>query len=221
MPIDTGGSGDSIAAEAAAGSGPSSLVVTSEVRVLVARAAGGDSTAWNAIVDQYSSLLWSIARSFRLSTADSADAIQTTWLRLVENLGRIEDPDRLPGWLATTLRRECLRVLRQGKREQVSFHEDGLPDVIDPAEPLDAHLLREERDAELWRTFDQLGDRCRRLLRVLMATPPPSYAEVSAALEMPVGSIGPTRQRCLDHLRRLTEASDVLGEAPTDRGGMA
>jgi RNA polymerase sigma factor (sigma-70 family) len=185
---------------------------------LVSRAAAGESAAWDALVDQYSSLLWSIARGFRLSTADSADAIQTTWLRLVENLDRIEDPERLPGWLATTVRRECLRVLRQSKREQVSASDDGLPEIVDPAEPLDAHLLREERDAELWRTFEQLGDRCRTLLRVLMATPPPSYAEVSAALDMPVGSIGPTRQRCLDHLRRLTEGPDVLGDPRTGRG---
>ena len=185
---------------------------------LVSRAAAGESAAWDALVDQYSSLLWSIARSFRLSTADSADAIQTTWLRLVESLDRIEDPERLPGWLATTVRRECLRVLRQSKREQVSASDDGLPEVVDPGEPLDAHLLREERDAELWRTFEQLGERCRTLLRVLMTTPPPSYAEVSAALDMPVGSIGPTRQRCLDHLRRLTEGADVLGDPRTGRG---
>jgi RNA polymerase sigma factor (sigma-70 family) len=187
---------------------------------LLAAAAAGDSSAWNAIVEQYTGLLWSIARGYRMSTADSADAVQTTWLRLVEHLDRIDDPSRLPGWLATTVRRECLRTLRRSKREQPSFDEDGLPDVPDDAAPLDAALLDEERDAALWRALDQMPARCRLLIRVLMASPPPSYAEVAAALDMPIGSIGPTRQRCLDRLRRIAEAEGALVDpAPPGGGG--
>jgi RNA polymerase sigma factor (sigma-70 family) len=186
---------------------------------LLAAAAAGDSSAWNAIVDQYNGLLWSIARGYRMSTADSADAVQTTWLRLVEHLDRIEDPSRLPGWLATTVRRECLRMLRRAKREQPSFDEDGLPDLADDSEPLDSALLVEERDAALWQALQQMPERCRLLIRVLMASPPPSYAEVSAALDMPIGSIGPTRQRCLDRLRRIAEADGALVDPASPGGG--
>jgi RNA polymerase sigma factor (sigma-70 family) len=188
---------------------------------LLAAAAAGDSAAWNAIVEQYTGLLWSIARGYRMSTADSADAVQTTWLRLVEHMDRIDDPSRLPGWLATTVRRECLRLLRRSKREQPAFDDDGLPDFADKAEPLDAALLVEERDAALWRALQQMPERCRLLLRVLMASPPPSYAEVAAALDMPIGSIGPTRQRCLDRLRRIAEADGALIDpAPPGGGGL-
>jgi RNA polymerase sigma factor (sigma-70 family) len=187
---------------------------------LLAAAAAGDGSAWNALVEQYTGLLWSVARGYRMSTADSADAVQTTWLRLVENLDRIEDPSRLPGWLATTVRRECLRTLRRSKREQPSFDDDGLPDLPDDTEPLDAALLLEERDAALWRALRQMPERCQLLLRVLMASPPPSYAEVAAALDMPIGSIGPTRQRCLDRLRRIAEAEGALIDpAPPGGGG--
>jgi len=187
---------------------------------LLAAAAAGDSAAWNAIVEQYNGLLWSIARGYRMSTADSADAVQTTWLRLVEHLDRIDDPSRLPGWLATTVRRECLRLLRRGKREQPAYDEDGLPDIVDDAAPLDAALLDDERDAALWRALEQMPERCRLLIRVLMASPPPSYAEVAAALDMPIGSIGPTRQRCLDRLRRIAEADGALVDpAPPGGGG--
>jgi RNA polymerase sigma factor (sigma-70 family) len=167
---------------------------------LVPAAAAGDATAWNVIVDQYNGLLWSIARGYRLPSADAADAIQTTWLRLVENLARITDPARLPAWLATTLRRECLAALRRSGREQPT-DDDTAWDVPDDAEPLDAQLLADERDAAIWRAVGRLPSRCQRLLRILMASPPPSYTAVAAALGLPVGSIGPTRQRCLDRLR--------------------
>jgi len=185
-------------------------MVADPTELLVA-AAGGDSAAWNALVEQYNGLLWSIARGFRLSNADAADAVQTTWLRLVENLSRIQDPTRLAAWLATTVRRECLSVLRRSGREHLMDDGDAM-DVPDPAEPLDAQLLVDERDAALWRALRQLPARCQQLLRVLMAAPPPSYAAVAVALDIPVGSIGPTRQRCLDRLRSGLEASgDLLG----------
>lgn len=169
---------------------------------LVRAAARGDASAWDALVERHTPLLWAVARSFRLDTADAADAVQTTWLRLLEHIDRITEPEHVAAWLATTTRRECLRQLRRAGREQpvelVSL------DVIDlGTAPLDAGLLREERDAELWRAVEALPERCRALLRVLMADPPPAYDVVAAALDMPVGSIGPTRSRCLDRLRRV------------------
>ena len=183
---------------------------------LVRAASAGDSAAWDALVARFSGLLWATARGHRLSESDSADVVQTTWLRLLENLGRIDDPERLPGWLATTVRRECLAVLRKGKREHAFGDDDAVATIPDPRSPLDAALLAAERDALLWQLVDRLPDRCRSLLRVLMADPPPAYAEVSAALGLPVGSIGPTRARCLGHLRELALASGALEPGDVD-----
>jgi RNA polymerase sigma factor (sigma-70 family) len=176
-----------------------------EVAFLVHAAADGDRAAWDALVDRYNGLVWSVARSHRLSTVDASDVVQTTWLRLVENLGRLQEPERVGAWLATTARRECLRTLRHSAR---------MVAVEDPPEQvtesrLDAALLVEERDRALWQAFGGLSERCQELLRLLVADPPPSYEEVSAALDMPIGSIGPTRQRCLDRLRGLAEGEGV------------
>jgi RNA polymerase sigma factor (sigma-70 family) len=176
---------------------------------LLAAARLGDQVAWDALVAGYNNLVWSIARAYRLATADANDAVQMTWLRLVENLNRIKDPDRLAGWLATTARRECLQLLRKSGRERPAS--DDVLDVIpDPAAQIDAALLLDERDGALWRAFRLIGERCQRLLRVLMASPPPSYQEVSAALDMAIGTIGPARQRCLEQLRRRIMADDAL-----------
>ena len=167
---------------------------------LVAAAAAGDQSAWDALVDRYGNMLWSLTRSYRLAPADAADVVQTTWLRLVENLDRIVDPERLPGWLATTARRECLRVSRRADVPRPGDDFAAIPD--DGPEP-GARLLRDERDAALWQGLAKLGESCRRLLRVLLADPSPSYAEASVILGMKIGSIGPTRQRCLARLRQL------------------
>jgi RNA polymerase sigma factor (sigma-70 family) len=183
---------------------------------LLEAAAEGDGAAWDTLVERFTGLLWATARAHRLSTADAADVVQTTWLRLVENLGRIQDPERLGGWLATTARRECLVVLRRSHREPPIADDRLLDSVPVQRTPLDAALLVDERDAALWRVFDELPHRCRRLLRVLLADPAPSYVEVAEALEMPVGSIGPTRQRCLSSLRQLAVDSGALDPGDLD-----
>lgn len=167
---------------------------------LLAAAAKGDQEAWDALVDRFTSLLWNITRQYRLSPADAADVVQTTWLRLVENLGRIADPDRLPGWLATTARREALRVSRRGDLPRPGDDFAAIPDEGPvPGE----QLLADEQDVIVWRALGRLGEACQRLIRLLISDPPPSYAEVALILEMKVGSIGPTRQRCLTQLRKL------------------
>jgi RNA polymerase sigma factor (sigma-70 family) len=173
-----------------------------ESRDLLRRVRAGDQDAWAALTLRYTNLLWSVARGLRLSQADAADAVQTTWLRLVEQLDNVREPERIGGWLATTMRRECLAALRRNGRVRLTALDD-CAEVATIADPLDEALLREERDAALWKAFTRLSPRCQSLLRVLMADPPPRYAEVSAALDMPVGSIGPTRQRCLESLRRI------------------
>lgn len=187
--------------------------MSATTRQLVLAATAGDHEAWAALVDRYTGLLWSVARSYRLSDADAADVVQTTWLRLVEHLGRVDDPDRLPGWLATTVRRECLRLVRLAGREVIG----PMADVADDNPGLDAAMIKDERDAALWTAFAQLDGLCRQLLRVLMADPPPAYAEVSEALDIPVGSIGPTRSRCLAKLRRMASISELAdGSSPWD-----
>lgn len=173
---------------------------------LVTRAREGDRTAWDALVERYTTLLWGVARSHRLGAADAADVVQTVWLRLVEQLDAVKDPERLAGWLATTARRECLRVLRRAGRELVGV-DDAVTDVEDDLAPaLDASLLTQERDRVLWQCFAELPERCQRLLRVLMVADPPAYRDISQALGLPIGSIGPTRMRCLTRLREITGA---------------
>jgi len=178
-----------------------------DVAMLVGLAATGDAAAWNELVKEFSGLVWAVARSHRLSTADAADVAQTTWLRLVAHIGDLKDPARLGGWLATTTRRECLHVLRTSGR-QIPYGDD-LPKPRSQAPAPDTGLLRTERDATLWQAFGRLGSEDRALLRMLMADPMPSYDEIGTALSMPIGSIGPTRGRCLKRLRQEIELLEV------------
>lgn len=185
---------------------------------LFAKVQAGDQSAWDALVGRFSSLLWGVARGHRLDTATAGDVVQTVWLKLVENLDGIREPAALPGWLSVTARRECLRVLRlQGRTRPTDT--DDLVVVEADDDPVDTSVLVEERDQTLWAAFERLGEKCRRLLRVLMADPAPAYEEVSEALDMPIGSIGPTRGRCLNRLRELLEP-DVSGAAPGTPGHM-
>ncbi len=175
----------------------------------VRRAADGDATAWDELVDRFSGLVWSVARGHGLGAADAADVVQTTWLRLAESLARIRDPERVGAWLVTTARRESLRVLRRGQRSIPSGVEIGADCVSPDDSGPDARVLRLERDRAVWTAFGALPSMCRTLLRVLLADPAPSYAEVSEALDMPIGSIGPRRARCLDRLRVVLEGNEA------------
>jgi RNA polymerase sigma factor (sigma-70 family) len=165
---------------------------------MASAAATGDERAWNALVDEFGGLVWAVVRAHRLSEADGADVAQATWLALVEHLAELRDAERVGAWLATTARRECLRVLRAARR-QVPTAED-FPEPVEDVE-VAGELMLEQRDAALWRAFDRLPARDQALLRLLVADPQPSYQEISAALGMPVGSIGPTRARSLERLR--------------------
>jgi RNA polymerase sigma factor (sigma-70 family) len=177
---------------------------------LVERVRGGDIAAWNALVDRFAGLVWSVARRHRLSASDAADVSQTTWLRLVEHIDRIQDPERVGGWLATTARHEALRVIRISDRELPSEH-DNYIDLLaaENEEGVDADLLTEERDEMLWSLISMLPPRCQLLLSVLHDESRLSYVEIGQALDMPTGSIGPTRARCLEHLRRLAASRGI------------
>jgi len=173
---------------------------TTDVAVLVRAAAAGDERAWSALVDRFSKLVWAIARNHRLGADDAAEVSQTTWLRLAEHIDRLQDPSKVGGWLATTARHESLRVLR-GAGRQIPMGDD-MPEPDRPAPSIDEELLRNERDRMLWQAFSRLPARDQALLRLLISDPMPSYDEIGAAMGMPVGSVGPTRARCLERLRR-------------------
>jgi RNA polymerase sigma factor (sigma-70 family) len=173
-----------------------------EIGALVVRAARGHQDAWTALVDEFGGLVWSVARAHRLGDADAADVVQTTWLHLVEHLGSLRDPSRIGPWLATTARHESLRAIRRQTRAVPS--DDPFDHLVGAAD-IETTLAMVERDQILWAALEQLGERDRALLRMLVADPRPSYEEIGAALDMPVGSIGPTRARCLRKLRREAE----------------
>jgi RNA polymerase sigma factor (sigma-70 family) len=175
---------------------------------LVARAAQGDPRAWDELVDEYGGLVWGIARAHRLSEADAADVSQITWQRLVENLDSLHDPARVGAWLATTAGRQCIQLLRRSAR--VIPQSDELPEQVSDEPAPEASLLAGERDRALWAAMTALPARDRMLLRMLIADPAPSYAEISAALDMPIGSIGPTRARALERLRREARRHGIL-----------
>lgn len=184
-----------------------------EIAELVGAAGSGDERAWEALTERFTGLLWHVVRGYRLPRSDATDVIQATWLRFVEHLDGIRDPDRAGAWLVTTARREALGVLRKGSREVVSEHE-----AIDYVQSRDVPTFSQqyvdgaaasERDQLVWQAIGSLSEQCQRLLRVLCADPPPSYRQVSAALDMPIGSIGPTRKRCLERLRTVIERAGI------------
>jgi RNA polymerase sigma factor (sigma-70 family) len=179
-----------------------------EAAQLVRRAVGGERDAWEALVDEFGDLVWAIARSHRLDEDDAADVYQTTWLRLVENLGRLKQPWRVGAWIATTARRECLACGPRAAR-MVSWG-DHPPEIPDGDGRHDEGLLRAERNEALWAAFLRLSDRDRAVLRLTVTHPAPCYEQVGAALGMPVGSIGPTRGRALERLRREVDDLDLL-----------
>ena len=169
---------------------------------LVTRAGNGDRLAWEALVERYTTLIWSICRRHQLGDGDAEDVGQSVWLQLVDHLNRIRDPAALPGWLATVTRRECLRVL--GTRSAVAagyvLEAETLPD--EQTGTAERELLAAERQAALQEAFRALPPAGQRLILLLLEDPPLPYDEISTRLGIPVGSIGPTRRRCLEKLRR-------------------
>lgn len=178
-----------------------------DVGALVIRAREGDGAAWARLVERYTGLLWSIARSYGLGTGDAGDVVQTTWLRLVERIDQIEQPAAIGRWLVVTTRRESLHVARRASVSGDLLDEAALaaPGHTGPEE---VAMARDRLD-QVATALQTLPRRCQVLLRLCAVAP--SYAELAAALEMPIGSIGPTRARCLDRLRKLLDA-DAGGE---------
>lgn len=163
-----------------------------------------DQAGWEDLVARFDGRMWAVARALGLSAADAADAVQCAWLRLVENAGAIRDPARVGAWLVTTTRHEAARLSRRARGEVVSDL-----DLPDPAQPdptaavVDADLGR-----QAWRRLDLLGEPCRSLIRLYVLHPEARYAQIAVRLDLPVGSIGPTRARCMSRLRALMEEPD-------------
>jgi RNA polymerase sigma factor (sigma-70 family) len=157
--------------------------------------------AWEALVGRHNRRLWALARAEGLSSTSASDAVQTTWLALLDNIDRIRKPDALAIWLTQVVKHEAMRLSKQLKR--VESLDDGMADVADRSAPaVDQGLLRGERLQDLRRAFARLSATCQKLLRLLFSDADLSYAEIAAALGRPIGAIGPSRARCLAELRR-------------------
>lgn len=174
-----------------------------EIGDVLAAAADGDQDAWDAIVARFERLVWVSVRSFRLPRPAADDVTQTVWLRLVENLDRIRDPERLGGWLATTARRESLRYVTNADRVRPTDQDDVFDrQAADVPGSIDG-LVQEERTTAVHRALRRISPHCRQLLTLLQIDPPLPYEAIAASLGRPIGSLGPTRARCIEHLRAI------------------
>jgi RNA polymerase sigma factor (sigma-70 family) len=183
----------------------------SVVIYLVACARDGDVRAWDALVERYAPLIWSICRKYRLADADADDVAQSVWLHLVNQLGKIREPAALAGWLATTTRRECGRLVRAARGPHAAIYALDPETMADEqSDTAEQEVLKAERHAALREAYTNLPTECQRLVSMLTADPPVPYAEISARLAMPVGSIGPTRSRCLDRMRRYPAIAALI-----------
>jgi RNA polymerase sigma factor (sigma-70 family) len=177
-----------------------------DAALMVQRAAQGDQQAWERLVSQYARLIWAMTRDFKLTDSDAADVSQATWLRLLEHIDRLDHPERVGSWLAATARNECLRSLNARKRVVLVQDDLTLGGDATSVREIDEGLLADERAADVRRALSHLPRRWQQVLHMLMADPPATYAEISDRLGLPVGSIGPTRGRCLEMLRGLLQA---------------
>jgi RNA polymerase sigma factor (sigma-70 family) len=174
-----------------------------EVVSLVEAARMGDAIAWGRLVTRFGGMVWHIAHAHGLGGVDAADVSQVTWMRLLENFDRIEQPEKVGAWLATTARRESMRVASNSRR-QIPVADDSVFDVADVyATTGGERLLVAERDAQLRAAYEQLPIRCKLMLSMLYRDASLSYRDIAEILDIPIGSIGSARQRCLKHLRRL------------------
>jgi RNA polymerase sigma factor (sigma-70 family) len=181
---------------------------------LVTRARNGDRQAWDALVERHAPLIWTICRCYRLGGTDAEDVAQDVWLQLVRQLDNIRHPAAIAGWLATTTRRECYRALSAARRLQTPWQALDTETVPDQQTPTaEQELLAAERHAALREALAQLAPRDQQLIAILTADPPVPYTEISARLGIPVGSIGPTRRRCLDKLRRHPAIAALISAA--------
>jgi RNA polymerase sigma factor (sigma-70 family) len=173
---------------------------------LLLRACERDPRAWDQIVRRYNGVVFAKVRSFGLQDADALDAVQMTWLRLTENCHRIQLPEQLSGWLATTASRECLRILRHQAQHTPASSNGAEEQVADQSVGPEQYVVDADTAQQLWSLVATLSPRRQTLIRELFVNPPRPYTEIARNTGIPTGAIGPTRARALKQLRRrLTE----------------
>ena len=166
----------------------------------------GQSAAMATLVEDVTPLLWHLARQQGLSHQGAEDVVQNTWLKLVEHAPSIADPQSVLKWLITTTKRESWSVVARGHRDEPSPYDDVREQEPDTTAPSPEDSLLTDLESQLvWQHFTTLPERCKTLLRVIAFAEKPDYAAIATALGMPVGSIGPTRGRCLAKLRAALE----------------
>ncbi len=170
---------------------------------LVSAARSGDNLAWSRLVGRFDQMLRSVARSYRLSPQDVDDAVQATWVQLYEHIDRVRDTSAIAAWLATTVRRQSLHILQRRVREHLTDEPELM--VASQGEAPDETLLEGERHLVLARALSTLPDRQRELMTLIASDVKPDYKQIGAKLGMPVGSIGPTRARCMARLQQHSE----------------
>jgi len=201
-------------------SGASPTIEKSGAPVDLQRVRGGDPSAWEEILRRYGKLVSATVRSFRLQEADALDAVQTTWLRLAENADQIQSPERLGGWLTTTARRECLRILREAKR--ASRLTDMVADTIaDLSMEPEQRVIEIDVARRLWGFVNELSPRQRSLLRALFTDQPRPYANIARTTGIPLGAIGPTRRRALTQLQGWLEEPQSTSRIPCRLGAQS
>ena len=175
---------------------------TERMAVLLDAAKGGSEDALGQITAELSPLLWHVARAAGLGADDAEDVVQTAWERLLSHLSEIRAPRALIGWLVVTTKHEAWRIRSSGRRQRPADQE-WLTTIPDQAAGTEERIVLDEQQRALWRAVGRLSAQCQELLRIVAFVPRPDYQSVSAALGMPVGSIGPTRGRCLAKIRAL------------------
>jgi len=193
----------------------------SEVSQLVQATVDGGTEAWNELVRRYAPLVMAVARSYQLAATGAQDVSQTVWLRLVEHLADLREPEALPGWLMTTTQRECCRQVSRARRVLPMDPQAGGPVQQCPTADPDANLLHAELHQVLRDGIAELPARDQSLLRLRATDPPRPYHEISQLLGMPIGSIGPTLQRCLARLRETHAVRSYLTTGPSVGRGKA
>jgi RNA polymerase sigma factor (sigma-70 family) len=189
-----------------------------DVSDLVAAALGGDEGAWSNLIARYATLVYAVVLRHRLFGADADDVSQIVWLRLIEHLRDLREPRALPMWLVVTTRNECLRLINDKRRMQPRDPLTDCPETMAELPEPDEAIMRQERREVLLAAIAALPERQRDLLLLLIRNPEMSYAEAGRRLDMPVGSIGPTRARALERLRAAPSVAALFAAAPTTGG---
>jgi RNA polymerase sigma factor (sigma-70 family) len=170
------------------------------------RWAAGDAVALDELVRLMTPVLWHVVRAYRLTTELAEDVVQTTWLSLVRSRTSIQEPAAVGGWLTTTARREAWKVAKATGRG-IPVEDDELSRRLPAEDSAEAEVVRRDGDERLWDAVERLSERCQALLRIVAFEHRPDYTTIAADLGMPVGSIGPTRGRCLQKLRTLIQTN--------------